>query len=102
MANLNTFRGHEPDSGTCFEVGYAAALKKPVWGYIDSSDDLLAQIPHTKMADGHCIDHNGYTVEDFGMARNLMLGCAATIITGGPEACLAQIQRYLNTTGKRE
>ncbi len=27
-ANLNTFRGKEPDSGTCFEIGYAYALGK--------------------------------------------------------------------------
>ena len=31
MANLNDFRGPgEPDSGTAFEVGFAAALGKPV------------------------------------------------------------------------
>ena len=30
VANLNPFRGREPDSGTCFECGYAAALGKPV------------------------------------------------------------------------
>lgn len=28
VANLNTFRGMEPDSGTCFEIGYAYALGK--------------------------------------------------------------------------
>ena len=34
LANLDFFRGAEPDSGTCFEVGYAVALGKPVYGYI--------------------------------------------------------------------
>ena len=29
LANLNPFRGAEPDSGTAFELGYAAALGKP-------------------------------------------------------------------------
>lgn len=34
MANLNEFRGPgEADSGTAFEVGFASALGKPVWGY---------------------------------------------------------------------
>src|SRR6185312_3312891 len=37
MANLNPFRGAEPDSGTVFEVGYAAALGKPVWGYLEDA-----------------------------------------------------------------
>ncbi len=33
IANLNPFRGKEPDSGTCFEVGYAYAKGKTVYGY---------------------------------------------------------------------
>ncbi|MGN5478934.1 nucleoside 2-deoxyribosyltransferase [Cupriavidus basilensis] len=34
MANLDDFRGPgEPDSGTAFEVGFAVALQKPVWGH---------------------------------------------------------------------
>src|SRR3546814_17195676 len=31
-ANMNAFRGAEPDSGTAFEVGYAVALGKPEIG----------------------------------------------------------------------
>ena len=34
MANVNPFRGAEPDSGTAFEMGYAVALGKPVWAYV--------------------------------------------------------------------
>ena len=34
MANLNPFRGIEPDSGTVYEVGFAEALGKPVFGYV--------------------------------------------------------------------
>ncbi|MDR1487896.1 MAG: nucleoside 2-deoxyribosyltransferase, partial [Deltaproteobacteria bacterium] len=30
IANLNPFRGNEPDSGTVFECGYAVALGIPV------------------------------------------------------------------------
>ena len=30
MANLNAFRGHEPDSGMIFEVGFEIALGKPL------------------------------------------------------------------------
>lgn len=33
VANLAPFRGAEPDSGTVFEVGVAAALGLPVVGY---------------------------------------------------------------------
>ncbi|MGV8248427.1 nucleoside 2-deoxyribosyltransferase, partial [Pseudomonas aeruginosa] len=34
LANLEPFRGSEPDSGTAFEVGYALALGKPVYAYL--------------------------------------------------------------------
>ena len=33
LANLATFRGAEPDPGTCFEMGYALALGKTIGGY---------------------------------------------------------------------
>ena len=35
VANLNPFRGREPDSGTCFEIGYAYALGKKIYGYLE-------------------------------------------------------------------
>ena len=37
IANLNAFRGREPDSGTCFEVGYAFAKGKKVYGYVSDA-----------------------------------------------------------------
>lgn len=44
VANLNPFRGFEPDSGIAFELGYALALGKKLWGYIDSNEPLLERI----------------------------------------------------------
>lgn len=71
LANLNLFRGLEPDSGTAFEVGMAVALGKPVWAYFDPADSLLEIVPH----DAQGLDEWGYQVEDFGLPRNLMLAC---------------------------
>ena len=71
LANLNAFRGLEPDSGTCFEIGMAVALGKPVWAYFDDAPTLRRQVPHD--ADGH--DAQGFVVEDFNLPRNLMLAC---------------------------
>ncbi|MGE3301304.1 MAG: nucleoside 2-deoxyribosyltransferase [Arcobacter sp.] len=34
IANLNSFRGKEADSGTVWECGYATALGKKVYGYM--------------------------------------------------------------------
>ncbi len=44
VANLNPFRGTEPDSGTCFELGYAAGLGKRLFGYISSSETVVDRV----------------------------------------------------------
>lgn len=72
LANLNVFRGLEPDSGTAFEVGMAVALDKPVWAYFEPVDSLRDLVPHDK----HGFDDNGFSVEDFALPRNLMLACS--------------------------
>ena len=90
MANLNPFRGTEPDSGTVFEVGFAVARGMPVWAYTDVSDPLIAQIPSTRQG-SRLVDPQGYTVEDFGLNLNLMIACSAEIVIGDAEACLKRI-----------
>ncbi|WP_247661133.1 nucleoside 2-deoxyribosyltransferase [Ideonella alba] len=81
LANLNDFRGHEPDSGTAFEVGFAAALGTPVLGYLDDDRPLRAQL-------GGSHDAQGLLVEDFGLPRNLMLAGAARLVRGDAAAAL--------------
>ncbi|MYN12505.1 nucleoside 2-deoxyribosyltransferase [Pusillimonas sp. TS35] len=95
MANLNTFRGNEPDSGTVFEVGYAVALGKPVWAYTSETRTLVGQVAIGQASDGsgpsRFVDHDGYTVEDFGMPLNLMIACTTQVITGDVEDCLRSL-----------
>jgi len=97
MANLNDFRGPgEPDSGTAFEVGFAAALGKPVWGYRTSPHPLTETVPRTTDADEDTsVCTRGYLVKDFGLSVNLMLACAARIIAGGPAECLDAMKAAL-------
>ena len=100
IANLTPFRGPSADAGTVFEVGYAAALGLPVWGY--SADGRI-------YADKTSPDR--YAVEDFGLTDNLMIPCAIAegggqiVTTPSPaddlaafaafEACLAAIKASL-------
>lgn len=84
-ANLNAFRGMEPDSGTCFEIGYAYALGKKIYGYLGDGRTMLEKV-------GGRTDGRGFTVEDFGLPVNLMLGCSVTVIEGGLEQCLKEIR----------
>lgn len=93
MANLNTFRGAEPDSGTAFEVGYAIALGKPVWGYTSQAGSVREQVAVGVAADdaARAVDARGFTVEDFGLNLNLMLACSARIVVGDATDCLARM-----------
>lgn len=91
IANINPFRGKEPDSGTAFEIGYATALGKPVWAYTDQSMPLIEQVKNTVVEDGARIDSDGYLVEDFGLNINLMIACSAQIVVGDFEACLEEL-----------
>lgn len=85
VANLEFFRGPEPDSGTCFEVGYAIALGKPVVGYVPESGSFAERIrqrhPHA-VGDG-LVDAAGWQLEEFGLPLNLMLGVPCRVVVGG-------------------
>lgn len=95
MANLNPFRGEEPDSGTAFEVGFAVALGKPVWGYHSIEDTLVDRLSVNPGSPREVpVDANGYEVENFGLTHNLMLACSAKMVTGGPIECLNQIAEF--------
>ena len=94
LANLDFFRGAEPDSGTCFEVGYAVALGKPVYGYIPEDGSFAQRIrqryPQTIGADGR-VDTHGWNFEEFGLPLNLMLAVPAPLIVGSVRDALARI-----------
>lgn len=98
LANLDFFRGAEPDSGTCFEVGYAVAKGKPVYGYIPEQGSLVQRLrqrePSIIAADG-LLDTRGWTIEDFGLPLNLMLAVPATIVVGDASTALARLRADL-------
>jgi nucleoside 2-deoxyribosyltransferase len=95
MANVNAFRGAEPDSGTIFEVGYATALGKPVWCHTRESRPLIQQVGATRMPGSSIYaDTLGYTVEDFGLNLNLMIACSAQIVIGTEEDCLSDMAAH--------
>jgi nucleoside 2-deoxyribosyltransferase len=89
MANVDDFRGPgEPDSGTAFEIGFAAALGKEIWAYTTDAGTLIDRVPsHPGLQGREC--ERGFLVEDFGLQKNLMIACAARIVNGDARACLA-------------
>lgn len=92
LANLNLFRGSEPDSGTAFEVGAAVALGKPVWAYFKPQGSMRQWLP----GDENGRDADGYFIEDFGLPRNLMLACSWAGCSASVEEGVAALRRYLS------
>jgi len=93
LADLNFFRGGEPDSGTSFEVGYAVARGKPVIGYLDGegsyAERLRRQHPHLCGQPG--FDCDGLQLEAFDLPLNLMLGVPVMLVNGGPREALQRL-----------
>lgn len=74
MANLNPFRGLEPDSGTVYEVGYAAALGKRVYGYALDRRPMIERVRHEQqLPKDALLCREGKIIEDFGLSHNLMM-----------------------------
>jgi nucleoside 2-deoxyribosyltransferase len=103
LADLQEWRGHEPDSGTAFEVGFAAALGLPIVGYGASEGSYAERVSRTRPCerDTHgtlreCASQ--MAVEDFGMPLNLMLGCSAVLVASAEEG-LALLASMLGGEG---
>ena len=99
VANLVAFRGHEPDPGTVFEVGFAVALGKPVVGYGVAAGSyaqrISAAISCRPDAAGILREAaSGVMVEGLGQRLNLML-TRSTELAPSAEAALARLAARL-------
>lgn len=73
VANLCSFRGCEPDSGTVWEVGFATGLGKKVLGYTDDLRSLKEKtIEILKLEKNSKYDNKDLFIEDFSLSHNLM------------------------------
>ena len=76
IANLTAFRGPSADAGTVYELGYMAGRGKLCLGYSNDPStyaDRARRFTSVSSRDGHLIDAQGLTIEDFGLADNLMM-----------------------------
>lgn len=98
IANLDFFRGAEPDSGTCFEVGYAIARGKRVIGYLPEEGTFAQRIrARSPQWAGRDDDHDarGWQLEEFGLPLNLMLSVPCEIVVGGVGQALEALERAM-------
>lgn len=97
LANLDFFRGPEPDSGTCFEVGYAVAKGKTVIGYVPEQGTFAERIRrrYPQAVGQGLVDAAGWQLEEFGLPLNLMLGVPGRIVVGDLRAALQALPAQL-------
>lgn len=94
IANLNSFRGYEADSGTVWECGYATGLGKKVYGYMQDTSDYIDRFNKSEINPqrDYTLDKDGLVIEDFNHPINLMIACSVeNIIEGGFEDVLKSI-----------
>jgi nucleoside 2-deoxyribosyltransferase len=72
IANLTPFRGPGADAGTVYELGYMAARRKLCFGYSNDPRLYIERVAGLT-GDGLLTDPDGLTVENFGLADNLMM-----------------------------
>ena len=114
IANLTPWRGVGCDPGAAFECGFAAALGKPVFAYMNVMSEEEAELRERVdllfgaqlSEDGAWRDADGAEIEDFGLPENLMLWAEArrffVVVTPDPlgdvagvELCLEAMKLYV-------
>lgn len=84
VANISPFRGPNMDPGTAWELGYAAALRKPIFPFSYDLrpllDRTLRMAPPLVAVDHEFRDANGMLIENFCLPENLMIACSVKSI----------------------
>lgn len=111
VLNLTPWRGPGADPGAAFEAGFAAALGKPVFAYLNVSNEeeadhrdriegLLGAAPDEA---GVWRDGDGCEIEDFSLPETLMLWAEArrffVIVTPDPKGDITGLELCLETVG---
>lgn len=83
VADVQPFRGTEPDSGTVFEIGYAVALSKRVITYNNPKLTYATRCHDYDQCFG-----SKFNPEQFSLKQNLMISCSVSEEVGSWEECL--------------
>ena len=93
LANVAPFRNKlEPDSGTVFEIGFAAALGKPVAAYnvVGLLESRITAECGVQLIEGQPFDLvHGYLIESFSQGMNLMISRSASLHDSAEDAVRA-------------
>jgi nucleoside 2-deoxyribosyltransferase len=96
IADLSPFRGPHVDDGTAFEIGYAFARGKPVFGYGEDTRPMVERIAVATVGKGgRRFCELGHEIEDFGLGQNLMLACAVRSVSQSAEDAIRAAAAHL-------
>lgn len=101
IADISPFRGPNMDPGTAYEIGYAKALRKPVFAWTSDRRDLVAKMQTAGRAywgkAGQVIDEQGHWIENFGLVENLMIATGIESLHGNPASAIDACADYLES-----
>ena len=97
IANLNPYRGEEPDSGTAVECGIAYGLGLRCFAFLDDARPRVERFKGVKKTreDGTVTDKDGRSIEDFNRPLNLMFS-EFTVFEGTMEEALKGVREIFN------
>ena len=83
VADLTPFRGPSADAGTVWEIGFAIALGKPVFGYTSDAREYREKVAP-----------DGLRIEDHGAVDNLMIAASVQSVVGGQDEAMAAVAAW--------
>lgn len=91
VADLEAYRGAEPDSGTVYEIGMAYAKGAKCYGYTRDKRSFITKNPNTSLKDGKAVDELG-NCEMYGKLpfSPCIIG-STTIVEGDFDDCLRRM-----------
>ena len=100
IADIRPWRGPSLDAGTAFEIGYMAALGKPVIAWTADQRTFLEKVEALSgplsMGERGPVDRDGTLVEDFGDTDNLMIARAVVSVERCLEDALEAVQHLFS------
>jgi nucleoside 2-deoxyribosyltransferase len=108
VVNLTPWRGVSGDPGAAFEAGFLSCLGKPVFAFVNITDESEAEyrdrvedfLGAQQDEEGLWRDGDGCAIEDFGLPETLMLWAEArrlfVIVTPDPLGDLTGLQLCLD------
>lgn len=83
VADLTPFRGPSADVGTVWEIGFAVALGKPVFGYTSDIREYREKVTP-----------DGFRVEDYGAIDNLMIAASIESVLADQDSAMAAVAAW--------